>query len=66
MSKPKTDEPPFDLTDIAAALDSSEADIAVGRIVSGDELHRMLRTRIDGLEARMAKKASLRSSTVKT
>ena len=39
---------------IAAALDSSEADIEAGRTIPADEIDRMMQDRIDRLEARLS------------
>jgi hypothetical protein len=44
--------PPLD--EIAAALDSSEADILAGRVVSADEVDRMIEERIARTEARLS------------
>ncbi|MGB8842645.1 MAG: hypothetical protein WCC64_16420 [Aliidongia sp.] len=41
------------LDEIAAALDSSEADILAGNVVSADEVDRMIQARIDRTEARL-------------
>ena len=42
------------LDEITATLDSSEADIKAGRVVSADAVDRMIQERIDRLEARLA------------
>ena len=42
--------------DIRADLAASDADIAAGRLIPGDEILKMIQDRIDRLEARLAAK----------
>jgi hypothetical protein len=51
------------LDEISAALDSSEADIMVGRVVSADVVDRMIQDRIDRLEARLSSDQSHRTAS---
>jgi predicted transcriptional regulator len=51
------------LDEIAAALDSSEADILAGRVVPADEVDRMIRKRIDRTEARLSAGRSFPAAT---
>jgi len=56
-------QPRPSLDEIAAALDSSEADILAGNVVSADEVDRMIQERINRTEARLSAGRSHRAAS---